>query len=129
MPHNVLDSNSQSQSPTEGQPPHNFSLPTRKQSQHSEFAKAALMSKIQQAGITSKQDLRLAAETLPTNISQEVLPPSAVAQNTGLDGTVVQDEKSALKPRPRFAQDLFGHGVGQALTDTPLPSVPNSPRM
>jgi hypothetical protein len=128
MPHSNLDSQIlQKQSTSQS----TFPLPTRRQSQHSEFAKAALMSKIQQAGITTKEDLRLVADSIPNNISHEVLPPPAIAANTGLDGTVSQDEKPGVKPRARFApeQPLFRDGFGAALSDTPAPSIQNSPRM
>jgi hypothetical protein len=106
-------------------------LPNRRQSQHSDIAKAALMSKIQHAGITTREDLRLVRDTLPNNLSQEVLPPPAIPTLAVLDGTGSHDEKPALKPRARFAPDqhLFKDGFGAALSDTPAPSINNSPRM
>jgi hypothetical protein len=125
MPHNVLEqlSRAQQQSPSSPTP----TLPN-KQAQHSIYAKTALMSRLQHAGNNNTIE----------NISQEVLPPPALASSEigGANG-IGADGAGELKPKARFAPDLVHSatgvnakdGVGHALSDTPLPSLPNSPKL
>lgn len=68
------------------------------------------------------------------SISHEVLPPAAVNpanERASLDAHGLRDDRDELKPRARFASDslLAKNGVGAALSDTPVPSLPSSPRM
>jgi hypothetical protein len=118
MPHNVLEQQNRSQQ----QHPNPTTLPPTKQAQHSIYAKTALMSRLQHP----------ASSNTIENLSQEVLPPPAVASSSigGANGTGV-DTAGDLKPRARFAKDVVAtkDGVGHALSDTPLPSLPSSPRL
>lgn len=103
-------------------------LQQRRQSQHSIYAKSALMNKLNQANIAS-------IATNDTNLSQEVLPPPAISPilsvNGNLEGLERSDDRGDLKPRARFAADpvIGKDGVGIALSDTPASSQPSSPRM
>jgi 6-phosphofructo-2-kinase len=125
MPHNVLDNPPPERTATLANHP-------RKQSQHSIYAKSVLMSTIQQAATNAKQ-LALGNQVEPPNRNHQVLPPDALVPKlyTTLDGT---DQRAApkaeLKPRPRFElEGISKDGVGIALSDTPAPSLPSSPRM
>ena len=125
MPHNVLDNPPQERAIALANHP-------RKQSQHSIYAKTVLMSTIQQAATNAKQ-LALGNEDEPPNPAQQVLPPNAPVAKpySTLDGT---DQRAApkveLKPRARFElEGISKDGVGIALSDTPAPSLPSSPRM
>jgi 6-phosphofructo-2-kinase len=121
MPHNVLDN-----------PPNERAVslanPSRKQSQHSIFAKSVLMSTIQQAATNAKQ-LATGKEVEP----HQVQPPDAPVSKLYplLDGSDQRAaQKAELKPHARFElEGISKDGVGVALSDTPAPSLPSSPRM
>jgi len=132
MPHNVSDTLERCNSfPLTSTASH-----LRKQSQHSIYAKTVLMNKIaQQAPVLHPSDLNSPSSSSPSSTSApapEVLPPAAIH---GLDGSHGQrEEHQRLKPRPhpRFAPDvarISKDGVGAALSDTPAPSLPTSPRL
>lgn len=96
---------------------------SRKQSQHSDIAKSVLMSKIaplaSEEGAQPSQLDGYARESLARSDK-----PSAAAPH---------DEshlKAELKPVPYASvRGLGHHGVGVALSDTPVPTAPNSPPM
>lgn len=126
MPHNVSDTLERSiSSPSIATVSH-----PRQQSQHSIFAKTVLMSKIAQQGAHAT------ASTNPDSASAspapEVLPPSTVNSLDGADGRREEDQHLKPRPHPRFAPDvarISKDGVGAALSDTPAPSLPASPRL
>jgi 6-phosphofructo-2-kinase len=101
----------------------------RRQSQHSIYAKSVLMSKIAQGAPHATATSQAAAIGLDaTRPAPQVLPPATI---DGPDGTGGRKE-DRLKPRPRFSADvarISKDGVGAALSDTPAPSLPASPRM
>lgn len=86
------------------------------------------MNTIQQAGVNAK---KLAAGKVvePPNPNHEVQAPDAPVSAPKLyplDGT---DQRNA-RPRARFElEGISKDGVGSALSDTPAPSLPASPRM
>lgn len=127
MPHNVLE---QQERPRQDSNT-TIAVPPNKQAQHSIYAKTALMSRLQNAGSSTVD-----------NVSQEVLPPPAIT-SSGVGAGPGADGAGEVKPRARFAKDVVGaaagagagagaiarDGVGHALSDTPLPSLPSSPRL
>jgi 6-phosphofructo-2-kinase len=111
----------------------------RRYSQHSVFAKNVLMSRItvptpETAHPTSNGEHLRPASALPSlssaapTTSPRSLPPT--------QDSAPQQHHGELKPRPYVGLHSHQHGptiakdgVGAALTDTPAPSVPTSPRM
>lgn len=90
------------------------------------------MNTIQQAAVNAKQ-LATAKEVEPANPNHEVQAPDAPVSDSApklfptLDGTDQRNATRAeLKPRARF--ELEGN-YRNALSDTPAPSLPASPRM
>lgn len=118
MPHNVLD----------------LAVQPRKQSQHSIFAKSLLMNTIQQAAVNAKQSAT-GKQVEPPNLNHEVQAPDAPVSAPKLfpplDGIHQHNAtKAELKPRARFEHEGSSKdGIGNALSDTPAPSLPASPRM
>lgn len=92
------------------------------------------MNTIQQAGVNAKK-LAVGKEVEPPNPNHEVQAPdapvSAPKLYPTLDGTDQRNAtKAELKPRARFElEGISKDGVGSALSDTPAPSLPASPRM
>jgi 6-phosphofructo-2-kinase len=121
MPHNVsdtLDLERANSLPTAPASSH-----ARKQSQHSIYAKSVLMSKI-----AHTVNGTAANSFDSTRHALEVLPPAAIDSLDGTDGR----KEDHLKLRPRFSTEVVRiskDGVGAALSDTPAPSLPTSPRM
>ncbi|KAE9978774.1 hypothetical protein BLS_000329 [Venturia inaequalis] len=118
MPHNVLD----------------LAVQPRKQSQHSIFAKSLLMNTIQQAAVNAKQSAT-GKQVEPPNLNHEVQAPDAPVSAPKLfpplDGIHQHNAtKAELKPRARFEHEgTSKDGIGNALSDTPAPSLPASPRI
>jgi hypothetical protein len=90
------------------------------------------MSTIQQAATNAKQ-LAPGNQVEPLNLAHQFLLPDAPVPKSypTLDST---DQRAAtkaeLKPRARFElEGISKDGVGIALSDTPAPSLPSSPRM
>ena len=81
--------------------------PSRKQSQHSNIAIAAMMHESS------------AAEVVRYQGDREALKEPPAPQRNG--------DNSLAAPSIPFSQ--HGNGVGPALTDTPATTAPNSPRM
>jgi hypothetical protein len=104
------------------------------QGQHSEFAKTFLMNKTEK----SEQERKLAAGTeaqvskLPIHQLpvQPVSPSPSTSSSIGLGIATEQklDSSNNLAKSLR-AKRLSKDGVGAALSDTPLPSAPSSPKM
>ena len=118
MPHEVVtDTESQRRQP----------LPPRQQSQHSIYAKTALMS-------------RLTGCPPPTS-SSEVRPPTGTVDGHGssspspADGHLESKESNAhaaqltTTSRAIYGRHPSQNGFGAALSDTPMPSAPTSPLM
>lgn len=120
----------------------------RKQSQHSIFAKSVLMSRASPSRFESTGDTRNGSggEVLPPQIVTNPPTPAATSSptsapsalpNPSVQSAKAQDGvpvKTELKPIPAHVIGQHGHivgkdGVGGALTDTPMPSAPGSPRM
>jgi hypothetical protein len=107
-------------------------IPSRRQSQHSEFAKTLLMNKTAQsekernlaAATADLQDCRLTNQQLSV---QPVSPTSSATSSIGLG--IVPEQKLDTLAKSIHLKRLSKDGVGPALTDTPLPSAPTSPRM
>jgi hypothetical protein len=90
------------------------------------------MSTIQQAATNAKQ-LATGNEVEPPNLAHQVQPPDAPVPKLyfTLDGTNQGAATNAeLKPHARYEPEgISKYGVGIALSDTPAPSLPSSPRM
>ncbi|KAI9679192.1 MAG: hypothetical protein M1817_005211 [Caeruleum heppii] len=94
--------------------------PVRKQSQHSDIAKSAIMSKYPASS--------LPAPMPPLDETKTSLAPPA---RTGPGKAVPDDSKARTVPSPRAgphppSQGPTNNGVGRALTDTPNPTAPNT---
>lgn len=94
----------------------------RKQSQHSEIAKSVLMSKI--APLTSEETAQSSQPDAPVreNLATSDNPSVATSQDES-------HQKAELKPVPYVARGSIGHRGNIALSDTPIPTAPNSPPM
>jgi hypothetical protein len=109
------------------------SAPSRRQSQHSDFAKTLLMNKT----VQSEKERNLAAATpdahdcpLPPSQQLSVQPVSPTLSATSSIGLgIVPEQKLDTLAKSILVKRLSKDGVGPALTDTPLPSAPSSPRM
>lgn len=105
------------------------SSPPRRTSTHSIYARAALMSNLKLNGIDSAQNRFLSNQSKPA--APVSAPPKSVQEIR--DSAVRHGE---LKPPPSSSGLLQApgnhvtakHGVGNALSDTPAPSNPGSPR-
>ncbi|KAK5012733.1 6-phosphofructo-2-kinase, partial [Cryomyces antarcticus] len=96
-----------------GSAPYQYRM--RKQSQQSELAKAIAVHE------ATKEQRRK---------SEEMPPPQSHGSN-GVDGHELHESlhQMDLKPLPRSNGVTNAlNGVGTALSDTPLPTAPNSPR-
>lgn len=87
------------------------------------------MNTIQQATVNATQ-LVTGKQVEPPNPNYEVRAPDAPV-SAPLNGADQHNAtKSELKPRARFEPEaIFKNGTGTALSDTPAPSLPASPRM
>lgn len=84
------------------------------------------MTTIQQAAINAKQ-LATGKEVEPLNLIPQVHAPDEYPTLDYIDHPATQSE---LKPHARLGLERISKdGVGTALRDTPMPSLPNSPRM
>ena len=96
--------------------------PVRRQSQHSEIAKTAIMSNIaaalEEPSLPPQNTLPLLAE--PQRDSALMPPPKTVANRA-----IGKDVPTRNLPVPAGTRD----GVGGALTDTPVSTAPNSPQV
>ncbi|KAK3045119.1 hypothetical protein LTS18_014530, partial [Coniosporium uncinatum] len=120
MPHQTLPEHPPSPPPF---------IHNRKQAQHSQYARAALMNKIpatDENAATRPIDL-LSRANSQDSVAREPLPqlpPPAVSF------AVAEGEPKNLKPAPcQTVRKYSKDGVGHALSDTPFPSAPNSPRI
>ena len=112
-------------------------------SQHSIFARSVLMSKLptlaQQSIIDSRAGPRRLAPASPAPAPPSTTPAAAAAAASGSPPRSVPPSKDLshlngnLKPKPSILEHhgiaSSRDGVGLALSDTPLPSAPASPRM
>jgi len=94
--------------------------PVRRQSQHSEIAKAAIMNIA-----AALEEPSLPSATMMTrpepHLDSSLMPPPKSVANRALG----KDAPNKNLPVPAAIKD----GVGGALTDTPVSTAPNSPQV
>ena len=106
---------------------------SRRTSQHSLFAKNVLMSKINLPA--SEHALHLSDEQQPRPASAQPSVPSAAAAARKLPLSKDPTPHADPKPLPYLAGvahhglSVTKNGVGVALSDTPAPSAPGSPKV
>lgn len=93
--------------------------PVRRQSQHSDFAKLAIMSNVTTPSSDDASSLELHAHLKDASL----MPPPKTVLGRAISGD--GSNKSLLAHSHSFSKD----GVGVALTDTPVSTAPNSPQM
>ncbi|KAI9878782.1 MAG: hypothetical protein M1830_010523 [Pleopsidium flavum] len=98
--------------------------PTRKQSQHSIFAKTAIMSNV----ATPQTDGHQASETHEA-VRSSLAPPSRTASIRASAGEGKNSLENATGNGGNALHGQSKDGVGAALTDTPATTAPNSPRI
>jgi hypothetical protein len=107
---------------TSASPPGVGHQPPRRHSvQFSDLARAAIMSS---ANSSPASETELPHIDYDVHKGSNLMPPT----KTGFGRTPNPHVNSTMKPFHPLTQQSHG-GVGIALTDTPLPTAPNSPQM
>jgi hypothetical protein len=107
---------------TSASPPGVGHQPPRRHSvQFSDLARAAIMSS---ANSSPASETELPHIDYDVHKGSNLMPPA----KTGFGRTPNPHVNSTMKPFHPLTQQSHG-GVGIALTDTPLPTAPNSPQM